>query len=148
MRSDNGRKRTTGGSCGSPQVERGRMRRRIAQAPRYNLFALVEARGKADEAESQLEELRETLEGWKRRFQDIVDEAETQVRAATADAQFWNDRYIKLAWLANLALMNIPRRLRAAEDMVEPTRTPREIKEFLEQCRKLYDRMKELSAPP
>ncbi|RDX95692.1 hypothetical protein CR513_21745, partial [Mucuna pruriens] len=104
---------------------------------RYNLLALVEACGKVDEAESQLEELKETLEGWKRRCQDIADEVETQVRAATADAQLWKDRYIKLAWLANQALMNILQRLRATEDMVDPTRTPKEIKEFLEQCRKL-----------
>ncbi|RDX66438.1 hypothetical protein CR513_54797, partial [Mucuna pruriens] len=113
-----------------------------------NLLALVEAQGKTNEMESQLEELRRTLEGWKRRCQDIADEAEIQVRAATADTQFWKDRYVKLAWLANQALMSIPRRLRAAEGMMDPTKTPREIKEFLDKCRKLYDRMKELSAPP
>ncbi|RDX74771.1 hypothetical protein CR513_45435, partial [Mucuna pruriens] len=101
---------------------------------RSNLLALVEAQGKTDEMESQLEELRWTLE----------DEAEIQVRAATVDAQVWKDRYVKLAWLANQALMSIPRRLRAAEGMMDPTKTPREIKEFLEHCRKLYDRMKEL----
>ncbi|RDX82520.1 hypothetical protein CR513_36668, partial [Mucuna pruriens] len=115
---------------------------------RSNLLALVEARGKTDEAESQLEELRWTLEGWKRRCQDIVDEAEIQVRAAMADTQFWKDKYIKLAWFTNQALMSIPRRLRAAEDMMDLTKTPREIKEFLEQCRALYDMVKELSAPP
>ncbi|RDY11091.1 hypothetical protein CR513_04293, partial [Mucuna pruriens] len=91
----------------------------------YNLLALVEARGKAEEAESQLEELKETLEGWKRRCQDIANEAEIQVWAAIADAQFWKDKYIKLAWLANQALMNIPRTLRATEDIVDPTRTQR-----------------------
>ncbi|RDY14331.1 hypothetical protein CR513_00609, partial [Mucuna pruriens] len=170
-RSDNGRKRTTKGSRGSPEVKRGRTRRQIARALRTGAptrrgtkgsltiqgtptepkevqsARLVEARGKENEAESQLEELKETLEGWKRRCQDIADEAKIQVRAATIDAQFWKDRYIKLAWLANQALMNIPQRLRAAEDMVDPTRTPREIQEFLEQRRKLYDRMKKLSAP-
>ncbi|RDX93928.1 hypothetical protein CR513_23751, partial [Mucuna pruriens] len=112
------------------------------------LLALVEARGKIDEARSQLEELKRTLESWKQRCQDIADEAEIQVRAATVDAQFWKDRYVKLAWLANQALMSIPRRLRAAEGMMDPTKTPREIKEFLEHCRALYDMVKELSAPP
>ncbi|RDX92023.1 hypothetical protein CR513_25912, partial [Mucuna pruriens] len=115
---------------------------------RYNLLALVKACGKADEAESQLEELKETLESWKQRCQDIADEVEIQVRAATTDTQFWKDRYIKLAWLANQALLDIPRKLCTTEDVVDPTRTLREIREFLERCRKLYDRMKELSAPP
>ncbi|RDX84747.1 hypothetical protein CR513_34147, partial [Mucuna pruriens] len=115
---------------------------------RSGLLALVEARGKIDEAKSQLEELKKILESWKRRCQDIADEAEIRVRAAMADTQFWKDRYVKLAWLANQALMSIPQRLRAVEDMMDPTKTPREIKEFLEQCRTLYDMVKELSAPP
>ncbi|RDX96154.1 hypothetical protein CR513_21227, partial [Mucuna pruriens] len=40
---------------------------------------------------------------------------------------FWKDRYIKLAWVANQALVDIPRSLRAAKGMIDPTRTPREI---------------------
>ncbi|RDX92417.1 hypothetical protein CR513_25466, partial [Mucuna pruriens] len=57
-------------------------------------------------------------------------------------------RYIKLAWLANQALMDIPRSLLATEDMDNVFRTPREISQFLELCRGLYNDMKKLSAPP
>ncbi|RDY04089.1 hypothetical protein CR513_12235, partial [Mucuna pruriens] len=98
---------------------------------RESLFELVKARVKVDEAKSQyqttIQELNRTLESWKQRCQDIDDEAKIQVQAATVETPFWKDRYIKLGWLANQAPVDIPRSLRAAEGMVDPTIIPREI---------------------
>ncbi|RDX90243.1 hypothetical protein CR513_27911, partial [Mucuna pruriens] len=102
-----------------------------------SIFELVKAGAKADEAKAQsqatIQESKTTLEGWKQRCYDIADAAE---------------EFVKIAWLANQALMDIPRSLRIAEGMVDPFRTPREISQFLELCRELYDTMKEMSAPP
>ncbi|RDY12589.1 hypothetical protein CR513_02582, partial [Mucuna pruriens] len=117
-----------------------------------NILELAKVRAKADNDETYyqatIKELRSTLGTWKRRCQDIADEAEIQVRAATVETPFWKDRCIKLAWLANQALVDIPRSLRATEGMIDPTKTPREILQFLELCRGLYDEMKKMSAPP
>ncbi|RDY04543.1 hypothetical protein CR513_11729, partial [Mucuna pruriens] len=47
----------------------------------------------------------------------MVGHAERRVQEAQGGAAFWKGRYIKLAWLANQALMNIPRSLHAVEYM-------------------------------
>ncbi|RDX86336.1 hypothetical protein CR513_32335, partial [Mucuna pruriens] len=78
------------------------------RAERDQIAAKKEQLEEALAALKSREELKETLESWKWRCQDIVDEAEAQVWATTVDTLFWKDRYIKLAWLANQALMDIP----------------------------------------
>ncbi|RDX90231.1 hypothetical protein CR513_27929, partial [Mucuna pruriens] len=106
-----------------------------------SILELTQVRAKAEDDEvyyrATIEELRSASETWKQRCQDIADEAEIQVRAATIESPFWKDRFIKLAWLGNQALVDIPRSLRAAESLVDPTKTPREVLQFLELKRRI-----------
>ncbi|RDY13186.1 hypothetical protein CR513_01929, partial [Mucuna pruriens] len=53
--------------------------------------------------------------------------AERSVQEAQDEARFLKDGYIKLAWLANQAIMDIPRGLHIVEGMVNPLSTPVEI---------------------
>ncbi|RDX78460.1 hypothetical protein CR513_41265, partial [Mucuna pruriens] len=94
----------------------------LREQERKALLEAVRARTKAEEDEAQLKEtireLKQAAEGWKRRCQDIADDGEEQLNAATAETLFWKDRFSKLAGLANRALRNISQGLRAAEGMV------------------------------
>ncbi|RDX99213.1 hypothetical protein CR513_17760, partial [Mucuna pruriens] len=58
---------------------------------------------------------------------------------------FWRDRFLKLAWLANQALRDIPRSLQAAEGMADFVKTPKEISRFLGLCSELYDKIKAMA---
>ncbi|RDX64797.1 hypothetical protein CR513_56608, partial [Mucuna pruriens] len=69
----------------------------------------------------------------------MVDHVEEKVQIATNKAAFWKDKYVKLAWLENQAIMDIPRSLLMAEGMVDLFKTPYEISQLLELCRRLYD---------
>ncbi|RDY10621.1 hypothetical protein CR513_04818, partial [Mucuna pruriens] len=66
----------------------------------------------------------------------MAEHAEEKVQIATEEATFWKDRFIKLAWLANQAIMDIPRSLLMAEGMVDLFKTPYEISQFLELCKR------------
>ncbi|RDX63822.1 hypothetical protein CR513_57703, partial [Mucuna pruriens] len=96
---------------------------------------LLSIRGEADEAKLQA--------------QETIQNLKVDIKAGNiVETPFWKDRYVKLAWLANQALIDIPKNLRAAEGMVDPMKTPKEILGFLELCRKMYDNLKAMSAPP
>ncbi|RDX87776.1 hypothetical protein CR513_30712, partial [Mucuna pruriens] len=118
---------------------------------RKSVLELVKARtAEEDEAQYQeiIWELERTVEGWKSRCQDMADRAKEQARVATTEISFWKDRFIKLAWLANQALRDIPRSLRAVEGMADSIKTPKEISRFLGLCRELYDKIKTMATPP
>ncbi|RDY10761.1 hypothetical protein CR513_04671, partial [Mucuna pruriens] len=124
----------------------------LKEQGRKSLLELVKTRTKAEKDEAQLKEtiqgLREAVEGWKRRCQDIADNAQEQVNVATTETSFWKDRFFKLAWLTNQALKDIPRSLRAVEGMADFMKMPREIMSFLGLCRGLYDQIKARVALP
>ncbi|RDY11532.1 hypothetical protein CR513_03801, partial [Mucuna pruriens] len=48
----------------------------------------------------------------------MVDQVEERAQTSREEAKFWKDRYVKLAWLANQAIVDIPRSLRATEGMM------------------------------
>ncbi|RDX79704.1 hypothetical protein CR513_39845, partial [Mucuna pruriens] len=119
---------------------------------RKSVLELVKAPTKAEEDEAQyqetIRELERTLEGWKRRCQDMANSAKEQARVVVTEISFWKDRFIKLSWLANQALRDIPRSLRAVEGMADFVKTPKEISRFLGLCRELYDKIKTMATPP
>ncbi|RDX89681.1 hypothetical protein CR513_28566, partial [Mucuna pruriens] len=102
---------------------------------RQGLVELVEERKKAADSERQaqttIEELKAKVGSWKRRCIEMVDHAEERVQTAREEVIFWKDRYVKLAWLANQAIINIPRNLLVAKGMVKPLKIPTEISQFL-----------------
>ncbi|RDY14744.1 hypothetical protein CR513_00148, partial [Mucuna pruriens] len=114
-----------------------------------SLLELVRTRTRAEEDEAQLKEairgLREAVEGWRHRCQDIANNAEEQVNVATAETASWKDKFFKLASLANLALKDIPRGLQAAEGMADFMKLPREITGFLGLYREFYDQIKAMA---
>ncbi|RDX66512.1 hypothetical protein CR513_54717, partial [Mucuna pruriens] len=103
----------------------------LKEQGRKSLLELVRTRTKAKEDEAQFKEtirgLREVVEGWKCKCQDIADSDEEQVNVATAETSFWKDKFFKLARLANQALKDIPQSLREAEGMADFMKMPREI---------------------
>ncbi|RDX60420.1 hypothetical protein CR513_61440, partial [Mucuna pruriens] len=124
----------------------------LKEQERKILLEAVQARSKAEAEEARLKEtiqgLKQTAEGWKRRCKDIADSAEEQVNAATAETASWKDKFFKLASLANQALKDIPRGLKAREGMVGFIKMPREITSFLDLCRGFYDQLKARVAAP
>ncbi|RDY13377.1 hypothetical protein CR513_01725, partial [Mucuna pruriens] len=107
----------------------------LADQRHKSILELVKTRTKAEEDEAQLREtirgLERTIEGWKRRCQDVVDSIQEQASAAAVEISFWKDRLLKLSWLANQALRDIPRSLRTVEGMADFVKTPKEITSFL-----------------
>ncbi|RDX60683.1 hypothetical protein CR513_61154, partial [Mucuna pruriens] len=108
---------------------------------RQGLAKLIKERRRTTKAEQQVEA---AIQGLK----EMTGHAERRIQEAQGVVVFWRDRYIKLAWLANQALMDIPRSLRVAEGMVHPLNTPPEITQFLELYQSLYNNLKSLSSPP
>ncbi|RDX72863.1 hypothetical protein CR513_47591, partial [Mucuna pruriens] len=82
------------------------------------------------------------------KYLEIADHAEKAAWEAREEAQFWKDRFIKLAWLANQTIKDIPANLRMAKGMVNPLNTPRKVIQFLSLCRNLYEEIKALASPP
>ncbi|RDY03989.1 hypothetical protein CR513_12350, partial [Mucuna pruriens] len=105
------------------------------------LVELVKERAKTIKAEIQVEA---ATQGMK----EMAVHAKEKIQEAREETTFWKDRYVKLAWLANQALMDIPRSLRAAKGMTNLLNTPPEIMQFLELCRGLYNSLKNMSSPP
>ncbi|RDY07401.1 hypothetical protein CR513_08497, partial [Mucuna pruriens] len=61
----------------------------------------------------------------------MADSAQEQASVATTEISFWKDRFLKLAWLTNQALRDIPRSLWTVEGMTDFVKTPKEITSFL-----------------
>ncbi|RDX95148.1 hypothetical protein CR513_22362, partial [Mucuna pruriens] len=49
------------------------------------------------------------------KYTEIANGAHKAAQEAREETRFWKERFIKLAWLANQAIMDIPKSLRAAE---------------------------------
>ncbi|RDY06373.1 hypothetical protein CR513_09631, partial [Mucuna pruriens] len=107
----------------------------LIEQRRKSIIELVRTRMRAEEDEAQLREtisgLKEVVEAWKRRCQDIDDIAQEQANVAAVETSFWKDRFLKLAWLANQALKDIPKSLQTTEGMADFIKTPRKITSFL-----------------
>ncbi|RDY09830.1 hypothetical protein CR513_05746, partial [Mucuna pruriens] len=89
------------------------------------IAALVDARSKEDDTGDHLHRLQEqiTLLEAKRlkeqasKYLEIAGHAEKVAQEAQEEARFWKDRFIKLAWVANQAIRDMPRSLRMVEEM-------------------------------
>ncbi|RDX75077.1 hypothetical protein CR513_45089, partial [Mucuna pruriens] len=57
---------------------------------------------------------------------------------AREETTFWKDKYVKLAWLANQALMDIPKSLCGTKGITNLLNTPLQITQFLELCWGFY----------
>ncbi|RDX74821.1 hypothetical protein CR513_45380, partial [Mucuna pruriens] len=77
--------------------------------------------------ELQVETNDQKIRGEAEKYAEIGNGAHKVVQEAREEINFWKERFIKLAWLANQAIMDIPRSLRIAEWMVNPLNTPAEI---------------------
>ncbi|RDX93009.1 hypothetical protein CR513_24789, partial [Mucuna pruriens] len=69
------------------------------------------------EAEQRVEVVTRELKEKVDRCLGTINLAERRMWDAHEEAAFWKDRYVKLAWLANQAIMDIPRSLFAVEGM-------------------------------
>ena len=58
---------------------------------------------------------------------------------------YWKDRFSKLAWLANLAVRDIPKKLRKADAEMNPFNTPVKVCEFVEYCKILTEELMEMA---
>ncbi|RDX63469.1 hypothetical protein CR513_58101, partial [Mucuna pruriens] len=81
---------------------------------------------------------------WKSRCGKNSTRSKQQYKILKNDSLFWEDRYRKITWLANRALMDILGALRRAQGMIDPLKTPMEISCFLELCTDLINKMESL----
>ena len=61
------------------------------------------------------------------------------------DVVYWKNRYMKLAWLANQIMTEIPLHLENASMMTNPLSTPPEILDFFEFCKGAIDRLRKMA---
>lgn len=82
---------------------------------------------------------------WEQRFLALIGKIEEQeiVRELRDEIQLWKGKFSRLAWLANQAVKDVPRRLRRAEAEMFPFNTPVHVYEFVNFCKTLTEELME-----
>lgn len=80
---------------------------------------------------------------WERCFLELIGRCERHevIIELRTEIQHWKDKFSKLAWLANQAVRDIPKRLREAEIAMTPFNTPVPVYKFVEFCRALTEEL-------
>lgn len=107
--------------------------REIAEEVKRDLRYIEEAYGQV-RAESQ---------HWHERFMALIGRIEDQeiIKDLREDIQFWKSKFSKLAWLANQAVKDLPKRLRKAEAKMSPFNTPVQVFDFVTFCKDLTNEL-------
>ncbi|RDX67445.1 hypothetical protein CR513_53682, partial [Mucuna pruriens] len=75
---------------------------------------------------------------------DLADQAKQSLKTMENDGIFWKDKYMKLAWLANQAIVDIPRALKEVEGMHEELRG--DVNQLKEQMGRILKILQNLEA--
>lgn len=108
--------------------------------------------GRSDELKRNLRYLGESYrqvqaesQYWEQRFLALIGKVEEQeiVKELRDEVQLWKGKFSRLAWLANQAVRDVPRRLRRAEAEMLPFNTPVHVYEFVNFCKALTEELME-----
>lgn len=82
---------------------------------------------------------------WESRFVELVSRIENHevFIELKNESLYWKDRFSKLAWLADQAIVGIPKRLKEANAAMHPFNTPVQVSEFMEFCEVLIAELRE-----
>ncbi|RDX76682.1 hypothetical protein CR513_43304, partial [Mucuna pruriens] len=104
------------------------------------LAELVSERRKITDIGQQVEASIQGLREKADKYLEMACHVEIRVQEALEETKFWKERFVKLAWLANQAIMDISKSLQVVEGMVSLLSTPAKIMQFLGLYRNLYQK--------